>query len=1006
MTVSGGNDEKMFEEVCSTNFLEFSFGNRSYSEQIADAVRKTKNHCAVTVYLKELKHSNKSLRVVWVQHDFGFLGGSLGCAEGEKVTRAFEYATAQKMAIIVACKTGGARMQEGTLSLMQMAKVSVAVESQRRARLPFVSILEDPTYGGVSASYAMQADVKIATKGVRIGFAGPGVILNTMFEMDQAAYDAACPNEFQSAEFCREHGALDLVLNEHSELESTVFGICMALLGKKSFSSLSLPAVVKYQAPTAEEMAKEPDYAASRAITRPQYADFRDALFYGYIELSGDGQVGSDPCIKGGVAFLHVSNDTDFPCIVIGCGKGHTPGEMQAHNYGMPSPAGYRTAKRLMEMADRFHLPIITFVDTCGAWPSFRAEEAGQSEAIATNLRIMAGLAVPMITMVIGEGGSGGALGLAMGNRLGMLSQAYYGVISPEGAASILGRYKDEKHKLEQFPQDCYALAKAQNIYAYQLRDLGVVDQVVYEDSHETYNNFPQTLARLAKFLQDALIELSTLKPEQLVEQRYAKYRALGKFIEMDTEQRQATLRKLESEVSTKKARPVKPDTTPCRLVTYLANQVLHSERARFMGLAPPKVPTISPQAPAVENVSTKAITAKSILDAQGPQAMAKWVRSQERVLLTDTTMRDAHQSLLATRVRTIDLVQGAKAANTLLCDAFSFECWGGATFDVAYRFLNEDPWDRLRQIRAACPNVCLQMLIRGANAVGYTSYPDNVVVRFVELAAKNGMDIFRIFDCFNDLNQMKTCIDAVRKTGKVAECCVCYTSDITTSSVYNAEYYTNLAKELCDAGAHTIAIKDMAGLMKPSGVVPILNAIRAGAGDDIPIHFHTHCTSSASLAVAMEMTRQGCDIIDFAIASMADLTSQPSLNAFCAAMAGMPRDPKINYLALEPLDVYWMKVREMYAPFETGMLSGSARVYDHEIPGGQYANLFVQCKSMGLGDRWEEVLDAYRDVNQLFGDIVKVTPSSKCVGDLALFLINKNLKAFDILDPEKNKKY
>ncbi|KAH8081013.1 pyruvate carboxylase [Aureococcus anophagefferens] len=838
--VDGGGEEgeELFGEVCSKDFLGFGFGGRSYGDQLLDAVKKTKQHCAVRVRVRSLAPSG--VAVVWVQHDFAFLGGSLGCAEGERVARAFELATERRLCVVVACRTGGARMQEGTLSLMQMAKVSVAVAAHRRSGLPFVSVLEDPTYGGVSASYAMQADVKVAVAGARIGFAGPGVILNTMFDADEANYDAACPAEFQSAEYCLRQGAVDVVAAD----------------------------------------------AAAAA-------------------------------------------------------------ELAAHNYGMPSPAGYRTALKLFRLAERFGLPVVTFVDTCGAWPSFEAEGAGQSEAIATNLTAMAGLAVPIITVVLGEGGSGGALGIAMGNRVAMLSQAYYGVISPEGAASILGRYADDDDKKARFPADCQALAEAQGIYAHQLEKLGVVDAVLVEAVGET---------------------------AALVADRHGKYRALqGRAGSISA--------------------------------SSFRGRAIISERS---SAASGRVPGLArrrrgPAAPAAE--PPKAVeNAKTVLDRSGPEAMAAWVRSQSRVLVTDTTMRDAHQSLLATRVRTLDLVRGARVASALLPDAFSFECWGGATFDVSYRFLKEDPWDRLRALRAAAPNVCTQMLIRGANAVGYTSYPDNVVTEFVRLAALNGMDVFRIFDCFNDVGQMRTRVDAVRAAGKVAEVCVCYTSDCLASDVYDVAYYAGVAAEAAAAGAHLIGIKDMAGLLKPAAAAPLLAAIRGVC--DLPVHFHTHCTSSASVAVALEMTRAGCDVVDFATAAMADLTSQPSLNAFCAAMEGLERAPGIDYMRLEPYDVYWAKVRAMYAPFETGMLAGSARVFDHEIPGGQYANLFVQCQSMGLADRWEEVLDAYRDVNKLFGDVVKVTPSSKCVGDLALYLVTRKMTAADVLDGSKTLDY
>ncbi len=354
----------------------------------------------------------------------------------------------------------------------------------------------------------------------------------------------------------------------------------------------------------------------------------------------------------------------------------------------------------------------------------------------------------------------------------------------------------------------------------------------------------------------------------------------------------------------------------------------------------------------------------------------------------------------LATRVRTCDLVGAVPEAARVLHTAFSFEMWGGATFDVSHRFLSEDPWARLRAIRAAAPNVCTQMLIRGSNAVGYTSYPDNVVVEFVKEAAANGLDVFRIFDCFNDLNQMRVTIEAVRSVNKVAEVCICFTGDFLDTEkekIYTLEYYTNLARAIDAAGAHIIAIKDMAGLLKPGHAAPLVQAIRSVS--DKPIHFHTHSTSGVSLSSALAMVRAGCDIVDTAIASMSENTSQPNMNAFVASLQGDPRDTQINYLDLELLDTYWRKVRVLYAPFENGMNAGSARVFEHQIPGGQYSNLMVQCKSMGLWSRWSEVLDMYRDVNRLFGDVIKVTPSSKVVGDLSLYLLNRNMKASDVIE-------
>lgn len=424
-------------------------------------------------------------------------------------------------------------------------------------------------------------------------------------------------------------------------------------------------------------------------------------------------------------------------------------------------------------------------------------------------------------------------------------------------------------------------------------------------------------------------------------------------------------------------------DNNASLLIQHLATEVVTGNWSIFRGLSPSSCPEQSPVPPVIQPFVPQGewTSAKKVLDSEGPVALAQWVKQQQRVLLTDTTMRDAHQSLFATRARTRDLVEGARIANELLKECFSFEVWGGATFDVCMRFLDECPWERLREIRNACPDVCLQMLIRGANAVGYTSYPDNVVAEFVRLAAINGMDVFRIFDCFNDVENMRVSIDAVRANNKVAEVCLCYTGEVLTSKIYNLEYYKSVAKAAADAGAHIIGIKDMAGLLRPNEAGPLLSAIREVT--NLPIHFHTHATSSGSIATCFEMALHQCDIIDCCTASMADGTSQPSLNTFVAMMQGASNDTGIDYLSLEPYDMYWSRVRDMYSPFESGMKSGTARVYEHQIPGGQYSNLIVQCQSMGLWSRWEEVLDAYRDVNALFGDIIKVTPSSKCVGDL-----------------------
>eukprot|EP00946_MAST-07B_sp_MAST-7B-sp1_P004555 g4555.t1 len=999
---------QLFEEVSSKDFLGFKFGSRGYSDQLTSAVAKSGKLCAVKCEERVcVGRDGTSQKVVWLEHNFKFMGGSLGCAEGEVIARGFEHAGEHSLPVIVECRSGGARMQEGTLSLMQLAKTSVCVEKHRSAGLPFISILNDPTYGGVPASYAMQSDVRIGVSGARIGFAGPAVILNTMYEMDQGNFDAECPSDFQSAEYLQAHGQLDIVVPSADDLEAVVADVVAILHGSEtSAAAVDSKQIEAKDAVNAAKAAAALDYTASRSMTRPQCQDLIQEIFQNFTELRGDGRVGSDGCIRGGLACL--KSDPSVRCVVIASFKGHTPGDMQAANYGMSSPAGYRKALRLMRIAERFGLPVITLVDTCGALPSFSAERDGQSEAIATNLTTMAGLRVPIVTIVAGEGGSGGALGIGMGNVVGMLSTAYYGVISPEGAASILGRYKNDADKAERFPKDCRALAEMQKIYAPQLKDLGVIDEVIWDNENgSSAVDFPELASKITAFIRGSLASLPSKDPEALVAHRFEKFRRMGQYDLLDETERSARVELARSVPAPVRPPRKKPDGSPSKLLQYLATRTISGEHSLYKGKAPSQALASYTPPPDFSGVgvtdrASMPENAKSILDSRGPEALAKWVReqSQSRTLVTDTTLRDAHQSLLATRVRTRDLLGAVPEAARVLHNAFSFEMWGGATFDVSHRFLSEDPWERLRKIREAAPNVCLQMLIRGSNAVGYTSYPDNVVVEFVKATAAAGLDVFRIFDCFNDLNQMKVTIDAVRSVNKVAEVCICFTGDFLDKEkekIYTLEYYKDLAKKIDEAGAHIIAIKDMAGLLKPGHAAPLMQAIRSVS--DKPVHFHTHSTSGVSLSSALAMVAAGCDIIDTAIASMSENTSQPNMNAFVASLQGAPRDTGFNYLELEQLDTYWRKVRVMYAPFENGMNAGSARVFDHQIPGGQYSNLLVQCKSMGLGARWTEVLDMYRDVNKLFGDVIKVTPSSKVVGDLSLYLLNRNMKASDVLE-------
>lgn len=382
-----------------------------------------------------------------------------------------------------------------------------------------------------------------------------------------------------------------------------------------------------------------------------------------------------------------------------------------------------------------------------------------------------------------------------------------------------------------------------------------------------------------------------------------------------------------------------------------------------------------------------------------GPEKFASWVKDQRHVLFTDTTYRDAHQSLLATRVRTADMLKVARNFAQHQPQLFSMEVWGGATFDVALRFLHECPWKRLQLLRDAIPNICLQMLIRGNNAIGYAAYPDNLVEKFIEESSKQGIDIFRIFDSLNWTKSMAVSIKAVReRTNGIAEACISYTGDILDpkKTKYNLQYYVDMARELEDMGAHILAIKDMAGLLKPYAAEILVKELKKAV--NIPIHLHTHDTSSIQCGTYLKAIEAGVDIVDVALASMSGLTSQPNFNSLAESLRNTPYESPVDIEHLNEHSNYWETIREWYYPFESGLIAGTAEVYSHEIPGGQYSNLKPQAQSLGLGDKMEEIKKAYADVNDMFGDIVKVTPSSKVVGDMALFMVSNSLNKEDVM--------
>ena len=436
------------------------------------------------------------------------------------------------------------------------------------------------------------------------------------------------------------------------------------------------------------------------------------------------------------------------------------------------------------------------------------------------------------------------------------------------------------------------------------------------------------------------------------------------------------------------------------KLLNYIGNVTVNG----FPGISVKEKPAYDDIIiPNVNHIKSAESGTKQLLDKLGADEFSKWLKNQPDVLFTDTTFRDAHQSLLATRIRSKDLIIVAEQTSKLLPNLFSMEMWGGATFDVAYRFLNEDPWERLLNLREKVPNVLFQMLLRGSNAVGYKNYPDNLVKKFIEASAQAGIDVFRIFDSLNWIKGMEVAIDAVRESGKLAEASICYTGDILdpTRTKYNLAYYKELAKDLESAGAHILAIKDMAGLLKPQAAYTLISELKDTV--DLPIHLHTHDTSGNGLFTYVKAIEAGVDVVDIAIGSMSGLTSQPSANSLYYALKGSNNETNLNINGLEQLSTYWEGVRKYYSSFESGMVSPHTEVYQHEMPGGQYSNLKQQAKGVGLGDRFEEVKDMYGRVNQLFGDVVKVTPSSKVVGDMALFMVQNNLDEDSVYEKGEN---
>ncbi|MCJ8333962.1 MAG: pyruvate carboxylase [Epibacterium sp.] len=435
------------------------------------------------------------------------------------------------------------------------------------------------------------------------------------------------------------------------------------------------------------------------------------------------------------------------------------------------------------------------------------------------------------------------------------------------------------------------------------------------------------------------------------------------------------------------------------KVLTYIADITVNGH-PETEGRAKPAADVKEPRAPRTEP-GDRPYGTRNLLEQKGAQAVADWMKAQRQLLLTDTTMRDGHQSLLATRMRSHDMIKVAPAYAQNLSQLFSVECWGGATFDVAYRFLQECPWQRLRDLREAMPNLMTQMLLRASNGVGYTNYPDNVVQEFVRQAATTGVDVFRVFDSLNWVENMRVAMDAVVASGKVCEGTICYTGDILdpNRAKYDIEYYVGMAKELEAAGAHVLGLKDMAGLLKPASARILVKALKEEVG--LPIHFHTHDTSGIAGATILAAADAGVDAVDAAMDAFSGGTSQPCLGSIVEGLRNTERDTGLDIENIREISGYWEQVRAQYAAFESGLQAPASEVYLHEMPGGQFTNLKAQARSLGLEDRWSEVAHTYADVNQMFGDIVKVTPSSKVVGDMALMMVSQNLTRAEVEDPK-----
>lgn len=1047
------SSEELFINICSTDHMDFIFKGVSYERQLDAARRATGSLCAMHVY-----HVKDPVEYVRAVQEFAFMGGSLGCAEGEKLSRACEYCVENDIPLVIEAASGGVRMQEGVVALMQMSNTTSCIESVKQAGIPVIVVIKDPCYGGTSGSFATLGDLTFGIKGSRFGFAGQNVIKNTIFNGSDEAFDRSVPAGFQTTDRAAATGAIDQLFDSLEDAYAGIHGILKVLSRRREVDSIGAAAKSALLKLTGVPHGAEVDtedafltqdafvYRDARSITRPQPCDY----LRNFVNVAASLRI--DKCIN--VMFGAFADI--LPVIAIATSRE----DVTDPEAGLGSPIGYRFAARAIHLANRLSIPIITLVDTAGALPSPEAEEQCQSRAISECLLAFQAVHVPIISVITGEGGSGGALALAGGNYVGILSKAFYNVISPEGAASILqpSIYRNNIAEMKaNFISDAEILAHVQKCYPVDLKNAGVVNDIIIGPEYsETRHTCKSTSERISIFIAKMLIKCSQIK--NLRKHRNIRYRKLSVFTEVTMEKAQQWVAELKGQkLLHSKAK---------RTLELTGEQQEHLERLKKVALyltdaahlkgsklfdvlnkgktSPPliKEPYNVTMPETITSrlnfqVPESPITCKSILKSQGPEAVCKYIIDSGRLFYTDTTFRDAHQSLLATRLRTRELIEGAILLQSTSIPSmqetplFSVECWGGATFDTSLRFLDEDPYERLKLFNEAMPHTLTQMLFRGANAVGYTAYESSFIEQFIIKTAAAGLDVFRVFDAFNNLQQMEVAVDTIlsKCQRSICEICICFTGDFLNTtkveSIYTLDYYSQLCKEIATRWPrfHILCIKDMAGLLRPAHAVPLIAKIREAIGPIKPIHFHTHDTSGAGMSTCLAMAKAGCHIVDLASSSLAGSTSQPSLQTFlqihCTEESihqakneqadTVPRFFRFGNCcgdvaeALSVYDSHWRLLRKEYRELDTNFSAPSADVYKHEMPGGQISNLYQQCCEMGLEHRWSDAMDIYARCNAELGSLIKVTPSSKVVGDLALFLLAKNLEPEILRDRQKS---